>query len=128
MAQEDHENDYLTVRELMRLEAEQARDAMRARRSGSNPDFHSSRGAGQAQASAGDASPRLAGIYGVGQRLFAEVRTASRAWLFLKGQSLPLGHDERSAEFRLKDLSGSCVRLERNGDELALCLPMGGSS
>lgn len=118
---------YLTVRELMRLESEQALAAARERR-------HRGQGAVPgpgvempgASLTEGTESLRLIGIYGVGNRLFAEVRSASNAWLFLSGHRMPVGHTAGAQAYQLKEIAGACVRLEREGTETVLCLPKGG--
>jgi len=115
------ESGQVTVRELMRLESELALDNARRRR----------QSPGAAPAAAGSVAPkpgenenlRLVGIYGVGKRLFAEVRSAANSYLFLNGHNLPIGHVAASDTYRLKQLAGSCVRLERGGKETVLCLP-----
>ncbi len=72
--------------------------------------------------------PRLVGIYGVGKRLFAEVRAGERAYLYLRGQSQPIGRAMGGDDhYRLKELAGACIRLERNEEETVLCLPRAGS-
>lgn len=111
----------------MRLEGEQAlADARRRRGQGlvaAGPPQDS-----EAMAARGSSTdmPRLVGIYGVGKRLFAEVRSGSRAWLFLNGHSLPVGHVAGEDLYRLREVAGACVRLERRGDETVLCLPRAG--
>lgn len=121
------EHAFITVRELMRLESEQALAEGRQRR-GQSPQMArpSMEGAGRAsQAGAGE-DVRLVGIYGVGKRLFAEVRSGSQAWLFLNGHSLPVGHTADAGLYRLREVAGACVRLERQSDETVLCLPRAG--
>lgn len=121
--------EQLTVRELMRLEAEMALERARAQRERGNAA--ASRGGGGVQAggharSLTSDAPRLVGIYGVGRRLFAEVRSGPRGFLFLNGHSLPLGHAGGDDVYRLKELAGACVRLARQNEETLLCLPRGG--
>lgn len=115
----------VTVRELMRLEGEQALVAARQRRGQAMPARATASGDVGGSAERSD-SLKLVGIYGVGKRLFAEVRSGSKAWLFLNGQSQPVGRTSEKSVYRLRELSGSCVRLERQGDETVLCLPSGG--
>ncbi|HLT98596.1 MAG TPA: hypothetical protein VKZ70_02515 [Burkholderiaceae bacterium] len=118
----------------MQLEAEQALAATRARLASGRADgtraveAHPAVSARRAHAPSDEGRLRLAGIYGVGKRLFAEVRSGAQAWIFLKGQPLPIGHSSQSAEYHLKELSGTCVRLERQGEETILCLPAVGRS
>ncbi len=122
------EHAFITVRELMRLEGEQALAAARQRR-GQGAIGENSAPMGTAVISGvsegGDAL-QLIGIYGVGKRLFAEVRSGSQAWVFMKGQSLPVGHTAGAATYQLREVAGACVRLEHQGVETVLCLPRGG--
>lgn len=116
--------DQVTVRELMRLESELALENARLRRqSGAMPAVSSDQAAGTP---GGRESLRLVGIYGVGKRLFAEVRGAAQAYLFLSGHRLPLGHVAAPDAYRLKELAGSCIRLERGDEETVLCLSRAG--
>lgn len=122
------EHAFITVRELMRLEGEQALAAARQRRGqGAIGDNSSSMGAAVVSGvSEGGDALRLIGIYGVGKRLFAEVRSGSQAWVFMNGQSLPVGHTAGAETYRLRELAGACVRLEHQRAETVLCLPRGG--
>ncbi|NYT24084.1 hypothetical protein H0A73_10745 [Alcaligenaceae bacterium] len=116
------------MRELMRLDGELALDAARRRR-GEGTAAGRLGAVGKAVVPAmvsADAAPRLIGIYGVGKRLFAEVRSGEQAFLFVRGNSLPLGHVAGDGLYRLKELAGSCIRLERKGNETLLCLSRGG--
>lgn len=110
-----------TVLDLMRLDSELALAAARQRTvQGKTAGLNAGRSHDTVE------SPQLVGIYGVGKRLFAEVRSGSQALLFLKGHSLPVGHVGGHELYRLKDLDGACVRLERQGNETVLCLPRAG--
>lgn len=112
----------------MRLEGEQALEIARRRRGQGGAASVSATGLAPAAVSdrTSMAEPlHLVGIYGVGKRLFAEVRSGSRAWLFQSGHSLPVGQVGDADVYRLKELAGACVRLERKGDETVLCLPRG---
>ena len=121
------EHAFITVRELMRLEGEQALAAARRRREqGPGLSPQSLEKAGAAERAGAPEAPRLVGIYGVGKRLFAEVRSGSQAWLFLNGHSLPVGRAADAGLYRLREMSGACVRLERRGTETLLCLPRAG--
>lgn len=115
--------EQLTVRELMQLESELALEAARRRRDGKAV----SDAAGKLVAASVTRSeaPRLVGIYGVGKRLFAEVRSGGRGYVFMRGHNLPLGHSARDDLYRLKALDGACARLERQGEETVLCLSRG---
>src|SRR5690606_38779250 len=82
-------SEQLTVRDLMRLDSERALETARERRAragsqaprASMPD---ARPGGARMGTSSDA-PRLVGIYGVGKRLFAEVRAGAQMFLFLRG-------------------------------------------
>lgn len=126
LADPGEEQAYITVRELMRLEGEQALAAARQRRGQGQAAVSPVVGKPGLPAESTDSAPRLVGIYGVGPRLFAEVRHGSQAWLFLKGQSRPVGRTNGDDLYRLRELAGNCVRLEHGGDETVLCLSRGG--
>src|SRR5690606_10108739 len=120
-ADREASNDYVTVRELMRMENEYA---LRAARERIHPAHNTNAAAvvrGSMTSSAPEA-PRLVGIFGVGKRLFAEVRAGSQAWLFLKGHRQPVGYTAVSVPYRLRDIAGACVRLDKQGEETVLCL------
>ena len=68
------------------------------------------------------ARPRLVAMYGVGRNLMAEVQVGARAFLYLRGQALPVGHAGDAAVYRLRDMNGACVHLERGEDRHSLCL------
>ncbi len=84
------------------------------------------RGGAAAARSAGPegagARPRLVAMYGVGRNLMAEVQVGARAFLYLRGQALPVGHAGDAAVYRLRDMNGACVQLERGEDRHSLCL------
>ncbi|MFA5662466.1 hypothetical protein [Castellaniella sp.] len=68
--------------------------------------------------------PRLVALYGVGSALLAEVHVDRRAYLYVRGQAWPAGHFGDSGVFRLRDMNGACVQLERGTDRHSLCLRM----
>ena len=113
------------MRELMRLENGLALEAARQRREagGTAPASGASR---RAAAPGSVETLRLVGIYGVGKRLFAEVRGGTQAFLFLRGQPLPVGQVDGDDVYRLKELAGACIRLVRREEETVLCLPRAG--
>ncbi|MDR4124924.1 hypothetical protein [Yanghanlia caeni] len=114
----------VTVRELMRLDTELALEAAR-RRLGRN-ERAASEPAARLPHTLADAheleAPRLVGIYGVGQRLFAEVHVGGQRLLYVKGHPLPIGYEAATDAYRLRSLAGHCVLLERGDDETRLCL------
>lgn len=122
-------HDYVTVRELMHLENEQALAAARERRVRGGPATgRDAISAHQNKVVPAGADLQLVGIYGVGKRLFAEVRAGSQGWLFLRGHSAPVGRTALDAPYRLKEISGSCIRLEHQAQETRLCLSQAGRS
>jgi len=109
-----------TVRELMRLENLQALEEHRARQSTRRPAMSLSVKAGD---SASVHGLQLHGIYGVGNRMYAEVRSGSQVWRFKKGRAAPVGYpDDRIEAIRLVDVSGTCVHLMRQEKPEVLCL------
>lgn len=118
----------LTVRELMRLDTELALEAARRRRAQvSAAGLPATGGAPRADAAhAGSDTLRLVGIYGVGQRLFAEVRDGGHRLLFLRGHVSPVGRNAEVEGLRLKAMAGSCVHLQRHEEETVLCLSRAG--
>ena len=125
--------DQLTVLELMRLEAEHALHDAREQRA--------ARSAGQTMRSyrqpmldgetgAKTSNLHLVGIYGVGQRLVAEVKKGAQTLYFRSGQAQPKGHvndhTDDPALYRLRELKGNCLRLDFGDEEKSLCLPTRG--
>lgn len=125
-AQASLESEQQTVRELMRLENDLAIAAARQRKTEGVAGGRQRAAGSDFAASNSPEALRLVGIYGVGKRLFAEVRSGSRAFLFLNGQPWPVGHVKGGENYRLKELAGRCVRLERHDEETVLCLPQAG--
>ena len=112
---EDFEWQVQSVRELLRRDLQEALRPAPAR--GGVP---ASRAGRPADALAGQ--PRLVAMYGVGSRLMAEVQVGGRAFLYVRGQALPVGHGGDSPVYRLREMNGACVRLERGALQYALCL------
>lgn len=110
------EFEQMSVRELMRLDSALALSQTRAKLQGS-------KGSQSSAVLSGETSPRLQAIYGVGKKLAAEVRVGSATYVYIRGQPFPVG--QRRADesvFVLRDMNTSCVRLERQSQELNLCL------
>ncbi len=112
---EDFEWQAQSVRELLRRDLQEALRPAPAR--GGVPAARASQ-----PADASAAQPRLVAMYGVGRRLMAEVQVGGRAFLYVRGQALPVGHAGDSAVYRLREMNGACVRLERGAQRHALCL------
>jgi len=102
----------------MKLESELALEMARERRR-TGPGRQETMLSGTAH------KPRLTGIYGVGNRLFAEVRSGDRVYLFRNGMAMPVGRAASDSPFRLKEVAGACVRLQQQDDEMELCLSQG---
>lgn len=110
------EFEQMSVRELMRLDSALALSQTKAKLQGS-------KGLQGSAVLGGETSPRLQAIYGVGKKLAAEVRVGSATYVYMRGQPFPVG--QRRADesvFVLRDMNTSCVRLERQSQELNLCL------
>lgn len=116
------EFDQMSVRELMRLDSALALSQTKAKLQGQK-DTQGSVVLGS------EAKPRLQAIYGVGKKLAAEVRVGSATYVYMRGQPFPVGqrHADESL-FVLRDISPSCVRLERQAQKLNLCLAAHSSS
>jgi hypothetical protein len=112
----------MSVRELMRLDADLALKHLRARMHKENPDGEAvEAAAGQA----GNGALRLVAIYGVGRKLLAEVMIGVRPHVFLRGKALAVGAKAGPSEYMLRGISGTCVHLERQQESHTLCLQPG---
>ena len=117
--------DQMLVRELMRLDAEQA--ALRLRKGTSSA-------AGgtvmtptpQLRGDSGQLRPKLQAIYGVGQRLLAEVSWQGQSYIYLKGQALPAGRKADASTLRLKSISARCIALQGPDRLFESCLGSAG--
>ncbi len=118
-------HDGQTVHELMRLEMDQAlRQARRASTAGMHnsdvpTDVH-------ARPMTAKNSPRLEAIYGVGDRLRAEVRSNGQVFHYRRGQSWPIGIVNKKHAFVLDTMSAGCLTLSRDNKQHTLCLPTNG--
>jgi hypothetical protein len=116
------EFEQISVRELMRLDSALALSQARTKLQGLKGSQHG-------VVPGGETSPRLQAIYGVGKKLAAEVRVGAATYLYMRGQPFPVG--QRNADesvFVLREMSSSCVRLERRSQQLNLCLAARASS
>ncbi|HLR78700.1 MAG TPA: hypothetical protein VK062_06590 [Burkholderiaceae bacterium] len=111
------EMDQLSVRELMRLDTEQA--LALARRS--MPDSRPA-GAPQRAVRSMAGEPRLTAIYGTGRQLMAEVRVDQDIYLYRSGQALPVGVAPGADVLMLQKISASCVGLRNERTTHHLCL------
>ena len=114
--------DQIAVRELMQLEIEQALQRQRKSAAGAGP---AQSGAG-ARARQEPGAPRLQAIYGVGQRLLAEVLWKGSSYIYLNGQLQPAGRKSETDVPRLKSISERCVTLQGSGRVFELCLGASG--
>lgn len=97
-----------SVRQLMLLETHHA--LMRSKGGTSSGPGSSSRP--QSASSSTREGPHLRAIYGVGQRLLAEVAIGSETLIFLKGHPVPMGYKAGAAPYRLTDWDKHCIQLE----------------
>jgi len=123
------EMEQYTVRELMRLDAERALEVakqQRGRAAGAGVRPHAGPAAQSATANGrntgGAETLRLAGIYGVGERLTAEVHAGPQVLLFRKGRAHPVGYAADRWPYRLEQLAGACVNLHTADEKTVLCL------
>lgn len=99
--------DQLRVVELMRQETEKLLQPQPSKSSGPS-------------AQTPDEMPHLRAIYGVGQRLLAEVHWQGQDYLYLKGQAWPLGHTKN--QLRLVKLAGRCITLAHQEQTHHVCI------
>ncbi|HEU0230572.1 MAG TPA: hypothetical protein VFR20_08365 [Burkholderiaceae bacterium] len=115
----------MLVRELMRLETRLA--LRQARQRAQAAETH---GTPTSAATSSDLDLELQAIYGVGNKLLAQVRHNERTLIYLRGSALPVGVKDAAGNqaFRLVGLSGTCVQLAREAVSHTLCLTGSGSA
>lgn len=113
-------SDQLSVRELMRLDTEQALTLARAR--SSTPDQPASDRNTRRVSRNMNGDPRLAAIYGVGRQLMAEVVLDHVIYLYRRGQALPVGVAPGDDVYLLQSISTSCIELKKSDTSHHLCL------
>lgn len=64
---------------------------------------------------------RLKAMYGVGKRVLAEVQWNGRDYIYLKGQTWPLGNTS-SNTLRLLSMAGRCITLAHQDQTHQLCV------
>lgn len=116
---DDLARDQISVRELMRLDTalalSQTKDKLHSR--------HKATPAADSQGMpAQSGSLRLVAIYGVGNKLLAEVHIGSKPHVYVRGKALPVGVSASPAAFQLRGITGSCIQLERRDEAHTLCL------
>lgn len=114
--------DQMTVRELMQIDAAQALEQNRARRAGRASVSTLQEGTAVVALPQSTARPALKAIYGVGQRLLAEVQWQGRTYVYLKGHALPVGRKAEKNIYALRSIAARCVILRRDDAEIELCL------
>lgn len=102
-----------SVRELMQRDIELSLERTRQRAGSAEPG---------PDAVHGRMVPRLVAMYGVGPTLMAEVLVGPQAFLYMRGQALPVGHAADSAVYQLRGMNGSCVQLQKAQVSHSLCL------
>ena len=70
----------------------------------------------------------LHAMYGVGKRVIAEVSFEGQLYLYLRGQSWPIGDQQGRSGLRLVSMSTNCVQLARQEEVFDACvLAQGGA-
>lgn len=64
----------------------------------------------------------LHALYGVGQRLMAEVSFKGVGYLYLRGQHWPLGDQQGRSQLRLLDISSRCISLAHKEQHFDACV------
>lgn len=111
-------DDQVTVRELMRLDADLALKLARERGSGLMPAVDRPQRVSRTMSG----EPRLAAIYGVGRTLMAEVVMDHMVYLYRHGQALPVGVAPGDEVYLLSTISTSCIEITKSDDSHHLCL------
>ncbi len=65
---------------------------------------------------------QLVSLYGVGADIYVELRHAGQTYLYAPGQRYPLGRGQDEAIPILKKISGRCVALQVEDQEIQQCL------
>ncbi len=116
---QDSADDQMLVRELMHLEAVQARERARA-------TLHHAEDAASAEVSQAGIAPRtgpsLVAIYGTGNRRVAQVDIGGHHYLYVQGHPQAMGRRNPEVGYLLESISKSCVRLQKEQELLTLCL------
>lgn len=115
---QDAESELMAVRELMRIETQQALVASRSRLD----KAVTASGMLASMAAVSSGQMKLLAIYGVGAKLMAEVLIDNQPYVYMRGRSLPVNSKNNATSYKLAGISGSCIHLERTGDEHTLCL------
>lgn len=113
------EQSYL-VRDLMRLEAEKLAAPSSVRKMTSQASSPSTNS---------DVPPQLflKAMYGVGQRILAEVDFNGKTYLYLKGQTWPVGGELEPDQLRLVAMTAQCIELAYKEQSMKACVtPKGG--
>ncbi len=121
-AENDSASLQMSVRELMRLDAELALKHLKNRMRKEHPGTEAIEAGAEL---ANSAALRLVAIYGVGRNLLAEVMIGPRPHIYLRGKALAVGAKAGPSEYLLRGISGSCVHLERRQEAHTLCLHPG---
>ena len=109
----------------MRLDAEQAALRLRKGTSSAAGDTVMTP-TPQLRGDSGQLRPKLQAIYGVGQRLLAEVSWQGQSYIYLKGQALPAGRKADASTLRLKSISARCIALQGPDRLFESCLGSAG--
>lgn len=111
--------EQMSVRELMRLDTEQA---LKIAKNTLRDDGAAAGGIDGGARYAASGTLKLVAIYGVGKKLLAEVMIGTQPYVYMRGQALPVGVKASSSAYMLRGISGACVQLERKDEAHTLCL------
>ncbi|WP_298050238.1 hypothetical protein [uncultured Paenalcaligenes sp.] len=107
------------VRDLMRLEAEKLVAPSPVQKETSQLSSHIN--------SDGPPQLYLRAMYGVGQRILAEVDFNGKTYLYLKGQTWPVGGELEPDQLRLVAMTAQCIELAYKEQSMKACVtPKGG--
>ncbi|WP_397475435.1 hypothetical protein [Pusillimonas sp.] len=115
--------DQLSVRELMRLETEQALKRLRAQSDVSGATITGQRF--DPSSSSGPSAASLVAIYGVGRKLMAQVMVDGQTLLFMRGRPQAVGPG-KTHRMRLVDITERCVEIALGEQRESLCAPAQG--
>jgi len=123
----DWEHTQQAVHELMHQETERLLQQRRQQSSEgpqSGPEQGSQLSSAQTTECLFDCShdTELLSLYGVGTDIYVQLRYAGQNYLFVPGQSRPLGPIDDAAGLTLQQVSGRCIKLQIDEKEIQQCL------
>lgn len=103
--------DKQTVKQLMRLESERLLQSATVEKTSQSKEVT-------------EVAPHLVAMYGVGKRVVAEVLFNGRSYVYLRGQTWPVGDQVGKNQLRLLSMTSRCVHLAYQQQEHELCVPL----